>query len=122
MPVKFVVKKGTTGKFRFSLLSTTGNVVVTSDPYDTKAACMRGIAAVKKSAATAAVVDQTMPAAKAPAKAPAKGRARAAAKKTGARRAPAARAASKKAPSRKAPVRKAPARKAPTARKASRTR
>ena len=38
MPGKFVVKKGTTGKFRFTLLSTNGQVVATSQTYETKRA------------------------------------------------------------------------------------
>ena len=36
MPGKFVVKKGTTGKFRFSLLSTNGQIVATSEAYNTQ--------------------------------------------------------------------------------------
>ncbi len=38
MPGKFVVKKGTTGKFRFNLVSTNGQVVATSEAYTSKAA------------------------------------------------------------------------------------
>jgi len=71
MPGKFVVKKGTTGKFRFTLVSTNGQVVATSEAYETKRAAMNGINSVKKLAADAAVVDTTVAAA-APAKAPAK--------------------------------------------------
>ena len=59
MPGKFVVKKGTTGKFRFSLVSMNGQVVATSEAYETKRAAMGGIASVKKLAADAAVVDTT---------------------------------------------------------------
>jgi uncharacterized protein len=53
MPGKFVVKKGTTGKFRFSLLSTNGQVVATSEAYNSKASAMNGIKADRKAAATA---------------------------------------------------------------------
>ena len=60
MPGTFVVKKGTTGKFRFSLLSTNGQVVATSQAYETKRAAMNGIASVKKLAADAGVVDTTV--------------------------------------------------------------
>jgi len=67
MPGKFVVKKGTTGKFRFSLVSTNGQVVATSEAYETKRAAMSGIASVQKLAAGAAVVDTTAPAAAKPA-------------------------------------------------------
>jgi uncharacterized protein len=59
MPGKFVVKKGSTGKFRFSLHSTNGQVVATSEAYNTKASAMGGIRSVMKLAADAAVEDQT---------------------------------------------------------------
>ena len=56
---KFVVKKGATGKFRFSLLSTNGQVIATSESYNAKSSAMGGIRAVQKLAATAEVEDQT---------------------------------------------------------------
>jgi uncharacterized protein len=56
---KFVLKKGTTGKFRFSLLSTNGQVVATSEAYNSKASALGGIRSVKSLAADAAVEDQT---------------------------------------------------------------
>lgn len=59
MPGKFVVKKGTTGKFRFSLLSTNGQVVATSEAYNSKASAMGGVRSVKNLAADAEVEDQT---------------------------------------------------------------
>jgi len=59
VPGKFVVKKGTTGKFRFNLLSTNGQVVATSEAYNSKASAMGGIRAVRSLAADAAVEDQT---------------------------------------------------------------
>ena len=59
MPGKFVVKKGTTGKFRFSLLSTNGQIVATSEAYNSKASAMGGIRAVKSLAADAELEDQT---------------------------------------------------------------
>jgi len=59
MPGKFVVKKGTTGKFRFSLLSTNGQIVATSEAYNTKASAMGGIRSVKSLAADAVIEDQT---------------------------------------------------------------
>lgn len=59
MPGKFVVKKGTTGKFRFSLVSTNGQVVATSEAYNSKASAMAGIRSVKKLAADAQIEDQT---------------------------------------------------------------
>lgn len=59
MPGKFVIKKGSTGKFRFSLLSTNGRVVATSEAYNSKASAMGGIRSVKSLAADAAIEDQT---------------------------------------------------------------
>jgi len=59
MSGKFVVKKGSTGKFRFSLLSTNGQVVATSEAYNTKAACLNGVKAVRTLAADASLEDQT---------------------------------------------------------------
>ncbi|MGI8808267.1 MAG: YegP family protein [Acidimicrobiales bacterium] len=59
MPGKFVVKKGSTGKFRFSLLSTNGQIVATSEAYNSKASAMGGIRSVKSLAADAAIEDQT---------------------------------------------------------------
>ncbi len=64
MPGKFVVKKGTTGKFRFTLLSTNGQVVATSQAYETKRAALNGIASVQRLAAAAGIVDATSAAAR----------------------------------------------------------
>lgn len=59
MPGKFVVKKGSTGKFRFSLHSTNGQIVATSEAYNSKASCMNGIKSVRNLAGDAVVEDQT---------------------------------------------------------------
>ena len=59
MAGKFVIKKGSTGKFRFSLVSTNGQIVATSEAYNTKASAMNGIKSVKNLAADAAIEDQT---------------------------------------------------------------
>jgi uncharacterized protein YegP (UPF0339 family) len=59
MPGKFVVKKGPTGKFRFNLLSTNGQIVASSEAYNTKASAMGGIRSVKSLAADAEIEDQT---------------------------------------------------------------
>jgi uncharacterized protein YegP (UPF0339 family) len=103
MPGKFVVKKGPTGKFRFSLLSTNGQVVASSEAYETKRAALAGVASVQKLAAGATIVDTTVAAAapaKPAAKAPAKPAAKAPAKK------PAARKPAAKAPARKPAAKK----------------
>lgn len=117
MPAKFVLSRDKGGKFRFNLLATNGQVIASSEAYNTKIAANNGIASVRKNAAGATLVDNTAaaakkaaPAKKAPArKAPAKkAPAKAAAKKA----APARKAVAKKAPARKAPARKAPAKRA----------
>ena len=59
MPGKFVIKKGATGKFRFNLLATNGQVVATSEAYGSKAAAMGGIRSVQNLAAEATIEDQT---------------------------------------------------------------
>ena len=59
MPGKFVIKKGRTGQFRFSLVGRNGQVVATSETYTTKASCLGGIKAVKTLAADAPIEDQT---------------------------------------------------------------
>ena len=59
MPAKFVVKKGTTGKFRFKLLSTNGKVIATGETYETKRACLAGIESVRKNAPNATIADQS---------------------------------------------------------------
>ena len=59
MPGKFVVKKGTTGKFRFNLVSTNGQIVATSEAYNSKAAAMGGIRSVRSLAGDAVIEDQT---------------------------------------------------------------
>lgn len=69
MPAKYVLKKGTTGKYRFNLVATNGQVIATSEAYETKAKAVAGIESVRKNAANAVLVDGTTPAAKPAAKA-----------------------------------------------------
>ena len=57
MPAKFELKKSTNGKFRFNLLSSNGQVVASSELYESKQAAQRGIASVRKIAAEAEVDD-----------------------------------------------------------------
>jgi uncharacterized protein YegP (UPF0339 family) len=59
MAATFVVKKGSTGKFRFNLIATNGQVIATSESYESKAAALKGVESVKKNAAAAPVDDQT---------------------------------------------------------------
>ena len=59
MAGKFLLKKGTTGKFRFNLLSSNGKVIATSQAYETKRAALAGIESVRKNAAAAQLEDTT---------------------------------------------------------------
>jgi uncharacterized protein YegP (UPF0339 family) len=56
---KFVLKKGTSGKFHFNLLATNGQVIASSETYESKSAALNGIESVKKNAPDAQVDDQT---------------------------------------------------------------
>ena len=56
---KFVLDKGRTGKFRFNLFATNGRIIATSEAYDSKAAALKGLAAVQRLAAGATVLDRT---------------------------------------------------------------
>ena len=52
---KFVIKTGRGGKTHFVLLASIGRLVVTSETYESKASCLKGIDAVKRLAGDAAV-------------------------------------------------------------------
>ena len=43
-------QKGTTGKYRFNLVATNGQVIATSEAYETKASALKGIESVKRNA------------------------------------------------------------------------
>lgn len=59
LAAKFVLKKGSTGKFRFNLVATNGQVIATSEAYESKASAINGIESVKRNAPNAEVDDQT---------------------------------------------------------------
>jgi hypothetical protein len=59
---KFVVKSGRGGKTHFELLASNGRVVATSETYESKQSCLKGIAAVKRLATDATVVVEEAPA------------------------------------------------------------
>jgi len=48
---KFVVTVRKNGEFQFNLKATNGQVILSSEGYTTKAACLNGIESVKKNAA-----------------------------------------------------------------------
>ena len=59
MSGKFVLKKGDTGKFHFNLLAANGQIIATSEAYNSKEAALNGIESVKKNAPDATTEDQT---------------------------------------------------------------
>ena len=58
---KFFIKQGRGDKTHFVLLASNGRVVVTSETYESKQSCLKGIDAVKRLAADAAVIDDGPP-------------------------------------------------------------
>lgn len=59
MAGKFVLKKGSSGKFHFNLLAGNGQIIATSETYESKQSAMNGIHSVKENAPGAEVDDQT---------------------------------------------------------------
>ena len=59
MAGKFVLKKGSTGKFHFNLVAGNGKLIATSEAYESKSAALNGIESVQKNAPGAEVDDQT---------------------------------------------------------------
>jgi uncharacterized protein len=59
MAGKFVVKKANSGKFHFNLVASNGQVIASSETYETKSSAMNGIESVKRNAPDAEVDDQT---------------------------------------------------------------
>lgn len=55
---KFVIAKGKTG-FKFNLKSTNGQVIATSEIYDSLDACKNGVESVRRNAAAANLEDQS---------------------------------------------------------------
>ena len=56
---KFVIKETKTG-VKFDLKASNGEVIATSEVYNSEDACKKGIASVQKNAPVAAVEDQTV--------------------------------------------------------------
>jgi uncharacterized protein len=59
MAGKFVLKKGTSGKFHFNLVASNGQVIATSESYESRESALNGIESVKSNAPGAAVDDQS---------------------------------------------------------------
>jgi uncharacterized protein YegP (UPF0339 family) len=59
MAGKFVLKKGSTGKYRFNLVAGNGQIIATSEAYERKDSALNGIESVKTNASRADIDDQT---------------------------------------------------------------
>jgi uncharacterized protein len=59
MAGKFVLEKGSTGKFHFNLHAANGQVIATSQHYESKESALNGIESVRRNAPDAAVEDKT---------------------------------------------------------------
>ena len=59
MAGKFVLTKGSSGKYHFNLVATNGQVIATSETYERKQSALAGIESVKTNAPGAEVDDQT---------------------------------------------------------------
>ncbi|MBV9793900.1 MAG: YegP family protein [Actinobacteria bacterium] len=59
MAGKFVLKKGSSGKFHFNLQAGNGQVIATSETYESKAAALNGIKSVQTNAPDAKIQDET---------------------------------------------------------------
>jgi uncharacterized protein len=56
---KFVLKKGSSGKFHFNLVAGNGQVIATSETYESKESALNGIKSVQTNAPGATIVDET---------------------------------------------------------------
>ena len=59
MAGKFEITKAKNGQFHFNLKAGNGEIIATSEMYESKASAKNGIESVKKNAADAEVVDLT---------------------------------------------------------------
>jgi uncharacterized protein len=57
MAAKFVLKRVSNGKFRFTLIATNGQVIATSEAYESKASALKGVESLKRNAPTAQLED-----------------------------------------------------------------
>lgn len=59
MSGKFVLKKGESGKYHFNLLAGNGEIIATSQHYESKESALHGIKSVQANATTETIVDET---------------------------------------------------------------
>jgi uncharacterized protein YegP (UPF0339 family) len=72
MAAKFEIFLDRKKQYRFHLKASNGETIAASQAYDTKAACIKGIKAIQKSAPAAAIIDPEEAAKKAAKAVPAK--------------------------------------------------
>ena len=59
MAGKYVLKKTSNGKFHFNLVAGNGQIIATSEMYESKAAAQNGIKSVQTNGSTTTIDDQT---------------------------------------------------------------
>jgi hypothetical protein len=59
MAGKFELYKDGSGKFRFRLKASNGQIIATGEAYETRASALKGIESVRKNAGGAVLDDQT---------------------------------------------------------------
>lgn len=59
MAGKFVLKKNSSDGYHFNLVATNGQVIASSEVYNSKSAAENGIDSVRKNAPNAELVDET---------------------------------------------------------------
>lgn len=57
MAAKFEYYTDKSGKFRFRLKAANGQIIATSEAYESKSSCMNGIESVKTNAGSAEIVE-----------------------------------------------------------------
>jgi uncharacterized protein YegP (UPF0339 family) len=57
-PARFLLEKASTGKYRFSLVASNGQVIATSADYERRQAALNGIESVKKNAPDADIANE----------------------------------------------------------------
>jgi uncharacterized protein YegP (UPF0339 family) len=85
MAAKFEIFLDRKKQYRFHLKASNGETIAASQAYDTKAACIKGIKSIQKSAPIAAIIDPEETAKKAAKTVPAKRGAKATASSAGAK-------------------------------------
>jgi uncharacterized protein len=59
MAGKFVLTKGSSGKYHFNLVASNGQIIATSETYERKQSALNGIESVKSNAPNAEIEDET---------------------------------------------------------------